>query len=341
MVLFLLLALGTVVWVSANRPTILVLHSYYTDYAWTRDINAGIHRVVDRQNWVNVRYHYMDTKRRNDEEHLRRAGIAARHRIEQMQPGVVIAVDDLAQLLVGAYFLDHPHIRIVFAGVNGGVEPYGYPDADNVTGIYERKPYAALKEIVTLLSQAAGRDPTAGPVRVALLADQTLSATRDIQVLEDFDWRPLRYVGARRAENFDDWKTMVLAIGQEADYVLTGDYRVLRRHADSPDRDPKVPADEVARWTEANAPVPVIGINPFNSEDGIMISVGASPYEQGRVPAEMALRIIEDKVAPSDIRYAEGRQYIVAMRRSALERRNIVIPTIFEAFARATDNFYP
>ena len=94
-------------------------------------------------------------------------------------------------------------------------------------------------------------------------------------------------------------------------------------------------------WTEENSPVPVIGTNPFNTEDGAMLSVGVSPYEQGETMAEMARMIIEKGVAPKAIPIRTSHQYVVAFRKSALERRHMKVPQIFEAFARATENYYP
>ncbi len=51
----------------------------------------------------------------------------------------MIAIDELGQSLAVKYFINDPDMKIVFAGVNGSNEPYGYGKANNVTRIYERK----------------------------------------------------------------------------------------------------------------------------------------------------------------------------------------------------------
>jgi len=61
-----------------------------------------------------------------------------------MEPDVLIAVDDNAQKYAAKYFVNHPRIKIVFSGINGSVQPYGYDTANNVTGILERNPFAHL-----------------------------------------------------------------------------------------------------------------------------------------------------------------------------------------------------
>lgn len=342
MAAFFVTMVGAIVWANNERPRLLVLHSYATDYAWTRDVNVGLRRVLDRQSWISVRYHYMDTKSTSDQALLRRASIAARDQIERLRPDVLIAMDDYAQDLAAKYFANVPGYRIVFGGLNGSIEPYGYDKASNVTGILERKPVAAIKEVVTILSQTAGRDPEKGArVRVMLLADRTISTRRDAAYLKTFDWRPLIYREPRFVTDFEAWKKEVLAIDKATDFLLVGGYRQLKRRPDSDPKERYVRPEEVMRWTEAHSPVPVIGANPFNTEDGAMLSVGVSPYEQGETMAEMARMIIEKGVAPRDIPIRTSSQYVVAFRKSALERRNMKVPQIFEAFARATENYYP
>jgi ABC-type uncharacterized transport system substrate-binding protein len=71
-----------------------------------------------------------------------------------------------------------------------------------------------------------------------------------------------------------------------------------------------------------------------------MLSVGVSPFEQGREAARMARQIIEKGTPPKEIAIMTSQQYVVSFRQSALDRRRMQMPRIFEAFARATDNYY-
>ena len=177
-------------------------------------------------------------------------------------------------------------------------------------------------------------------MRIALLGDTTLSAARDDEHVSAYDWAPLVYTGGYKIADFEQWKKTVFELSRKVDFIMVGGYRKLKRRADSGPKVPYVPPGEVMRWTEKNSPVPVMGINIFNTEDGAMMSVGVSPYEQGGTAAKLARRIIEKGVSPGKIPYATSRQYVVAFRRSALERRKLEIPQIFEAFARATDNYH-
>ena len=332
---------GIVLYVNANRPRILILHSYSDDYVWTKEINVGLQRILDSESWMDIRYHEMKTKKHSGKDYLRRSAVAANKAIETIRPNVLIAVDDYAQKLVAKHFVNSADIDIVFAGINGSIKPYGYDTATNVTGILERKPASALKEVISLLSSAANaQTPVAfqGTPRVLFLADSSHSTERDADYLKTFNWSPIDYLGVKAVATFPQWQEAVLALKGHTDFLLVGGYRKL--HTTSDPQSPFVKAREVMRWTEQNSPIPVIGMNIFNSEEGAMLSVGVSPYEQGEVAATMALDIIRNKIDPSAIPVRTSSQYVISIRQSALDRRKIVVPDIFEAFARATDNYF-
>ncbi|MEQ8195618.1 MAG: ABC transporter substrate binding protein, partial [Rhodospirillales bacterium] len=262
-----------------------------------------------------------------------------REAIDKIKPDVIIAIDDDAQKLAAMKYVNDPNINIVFAGINGSIKPYGYRGATNVTGILERKPVAAIREVVQFFTDNAPAGTVKNPKRprVTFLADSSHSTDRDAQYMATHNWNPVDYKGVVTVSTFDEWKKAVKGMKGKTDFLLVGGYRKL--HRKGPDSK-FVPAEEVMGWTEANAPVVVLGINVFNTEDGAMLSVGVSPYEQGEVASQMALKIVKEGVSPKTIPIRTSSQYVISMRRSALERRKIDVPQIFEAFARATNNYF-
>lgn len=334
--LFLLAVAGIAVYFNTNKPRVMILHSYHPDYAWTRDVNVGIHRIAN--NWGNysVIWHYMDTKKHRDQRWHEQASLIARRAVETAEPDVLIIIDDLAQKLVGSHYVNHPSINIVFAGVNGSVEPYNYIGAKNVTGIFERKQLQAIKETVLALEKSRGMQRTTRP-RVFYLTDTSPSLKQGLPYFKRFNWDPLDFQGAIPIDNFAQWKTTVKNIDNITDYLLVANYRKLITSADNP----KTPLPhDVMTWTEANSPVPVVGVNVFNTEEGAMISVGVSPYEQGESAAKMAEKIIEENIPASKIPFQDNKLYVVALNDAALKKRDIVMPSIYEAFGRATANYY-
>lgn len=331
---FFMAILVTAVVYNMSKPRVMVLQSYHPEYAWTRDVDIGLRRVMDTWADYTVTRHYMNTKKHSDPRWPERAGILARRAIKRTKPRVLIAVDDLAQSLAAKYFIDHPDMDIVFAGVNGSVEPYGYIGAENVTGIHERKQLNAVKETILAIENKKSR-VTPHPKLIYVL-DPSPSLASGRPFIDAFNWEPLDYQGSIVAGNLDDWKKIIATQGEKADYIIVANYRKLPV---SPGSATYADPVEVMTWTDAHSAVPVIGINSFNVEDGAMISIGVSPFEQGEVAAAMAQEILVTGKRAGTIPMQHSRQYIVAIREASLEIRNMELPAIYEAFGRATENF--
>lgn len=333
---FFVVILITAVIYNISKPRVMILQSYHPDYAWTRDVDTGLHRIIDKWSDYSVTWHYMDTKKHSDPEWLRRAGIVARQAIKRTSPRVLIAVDDLAQSLAAKYFIDHPGMDIVFAGVNGSVEPYGYHRAGNVTGIYERKQLKAVQETIMAI-ESKKEQPNPHP-RLVYILDSSTSLQKGRPFIDDYNWEPLVYTGSIVAGGMEDWENTILRKGEEADYIIVANYRQLPVAGSK-----TVYADPhtVMAWTDAHSKVPVIGINSFNVEDGAMLSIGVSPFEQGEVAAAMAEEILASGKKAATIPMKNSTQYIVAIRESSLAARRMELPAIYEAFGRATENFIP
>lgn len=331
-----------------TQKRVLVLHSYDTSYSWTRDVSSGLSRVLAAYpEWL-VRWHYMDLKRRPWPEAREAAGSQARNVIGDFKPDVVIAVDDDAQALVGKYFVDDPHIKWVFAGVNGGVEEYGYVGAKNVTGVFERKQLAAVRDAVLAGHLKARGEHGVRNLRIMHIGDQSHSVKLDDASIRAFDWQPMRYAGSKLLKTFSQWQAAVLAAGDTADVLFVSNYRRLVRYdckvdVDVPNcvDDPKlVSPREVVAWTEINSPVPLIGGNGFYVEDGGMFALGASGFEQGNEAARLAIKIIAQDASPDSLMQLSTREFVVFMRPAQMAVHNFSLPYLYEAFARAMNNYY-
>ncbi len=336
---FVLLLFGFVIFEKTNKPRIMILHSYQTDYAWVNEVNTGLKRVLNKHHDVILRYHYMDLKKHTEEDFRRTAATATIRTIEKWQPDVLIIIDDWAQKLIGSKYVSHPSVSIVFAGVNGKAESYGYSNAENVTGILERKPLAAVRETLLMIARARGfreNKPDTDKPKVVYIGDKSGSVSADIPAFANFNWDPLEWLPPIQVKNFDEWKEAVAKANQEADVILISDYRQL--HQVRGKKEFAKPS-EIMAWTENNSDIPILGMGTVNVLDGGMMMVGASGYEQGEVASEMALAIARGKM-PKDLKITRTKMFIIAIRKSAMEKRNLPVPSIYEAFARATNNFY-
>lgn len=318
---------------SRDKAKILVLHSYTPEYSWSYDINQGIVRALDDEA-VESSYHFMATKDATAGQ-KRRAQKIAHRRIADFAPDIILAVDDNASALVAKEYVNDDSIDIIFAGINGSVRPYGYEDARNVTGIYERKPVGALVELINIMNRYDGT-----PSAAIFVSDESVSAKRDAGYMADADWgKSVDYRGHLATDNFAEWKTLIRGLPADVDYLLVGAYRHLKR---APGADQLAKPAEIAEWTVQNAGKIVIGLNVFNSQDGVPVSVGVSPYEQGEVAANMALEVVKTGRPAGDFDFAHPTQYFISMNAPAIRGSKLYrgMPALLEAFARSTSNYF-
>ena len=335
MLLFLLTTFSLFGWYNKSKPSILILQSYDKDYAWTRDVNIGLNRILKHKELYQLRWYYMDTKRHPFPNYKDTAGNAARRMIEKTKPDVVIAVDDDAQQYVMRHFLNHPTIKIVFAGINKQASDYGFDKAQNVTGILERLQLEAVREALTSTVNLVGLKR---PIQLAYLSDTSSTVMGDAEQIEKFNWAPVQLHSVTHVKTFDEWKLKIQQLGQQTDAILLTGYRFLSRS----DKDISlVSAQEVVAWTEANSAIPVISGNGFYAEEGGMLAIGTSPYEQGEEAARKALQILIDGKHVNEIPVSASQQFIVTMSASKIKARNFQLPKIYEAAARTGDKYFP
>lgn len=332
---FMLITLALFGWYNMSKPRILVLHSYDKDYAWTRDVNVGLMRGFKTKFLYQVNWYYMDTKRHPSPEFKKSAGIAARNVIKSTQPDVVIAIDDDAQEYAAKYFINDPHIKIVYAGINNQAEDYGYDKANNVTGILERLPLAAMRETFSSVENYKSFNH---PIRIAYLGDKSATVAGDAEQIQQFNWAPHQLVSVALVKSFPEWQQQVQALEKSADIILVTGYRGL---TDASTSKKLVPFKEVVEWTEKNSAIPVISGNGFFTEDGGMLAIGTSPYEQGEVAAQKSLAIILEKKKPVELTPESSQHFIVTMSGSKMEAHHFTLPRVYEAAARIGDKYYP
>ncbi|MCI5140177.1 MAG: hypothetical protein D3909_00200 [Candidatus Electrothrix sp. ATG1] len=310
-----------------SKPRILVLHSYSLNFSWTRDINVGIQRILKHKPY-SIRWHYMDTKRNPSTEYKEKAGKIAINAIDQWNPNIIIAVDDNAQKFVAVHFKNKKSTNIVFTGVNAAAKAYGYDEAKNVTGILERIPFQEFREIFVQILPKNKR-------RIVHISDASVTSQLIHDELTNVKWSPLKLVQSFQCETFEDWKEVINKAHKLGDILLVTHYHTLQ------DKNGRtVSPQDVMEWTAPRLKIPDIGCWGFFVEDGGMMSVAVSPYEQGEEAAKMAVQIIEEKIPPHEIDIKVNNLYVVYMRGSSLKEKNITLPKMLEAFAKATNTYY-
>ncbi|MBF0163839.1 MAG: hypothetical protein HQM01_04900 [Magnetococcales bacterium] len=321
-------------WFNAHKPRLVILQSYDKSYSWTKDVNIGINRILDAHRDYSINWYYLDTKRHPWTEFKTNAGQAMRRMLHASPPDVLLAVDDDAQQYVTRYLLNHPTIQIVFSGVNNPPEDYGFDKADNVTGILERKPWAALLETLLILAEYNNLKT---PLTIQFLGDHSDSVIADEIDFREFDMAPIQVVDSRLVNTFAEWKQALEESRGKVDFLITTNYRKIKRSEGSNDL---MPPKELIDWSEQHSPTPLIGTNAFYAEDGGMLAIGTSPYEQGEVAANMVVEMLSNDKTPKQLPMRGTEQFVVAVRSKLLAARNLKLPKVYESAARAINKYY-
>jgi len=324
---FVFLLLLFLIITNLNKPRIFIVHSYALDYSWVRDINKGIMRVMKSKPY-SIKWHYMDTKRHPSEEYKKQVGDVAKGLIKQWNPDIIIAIDDNAQKYVASSFLNHPGMSILFSGVNADSKVYGYDWGKNVTGILERIPFKEFREVFAQMLPSKKR-------RIVHISDASTTSQLIHQELSKVKWEPFTLVKSYQCKTFEQWKSAVFEANKIGDVLLVTHYHTIKDKAGK-----TVKPKNVILWTENHLTIPDIGCWGFFVEDGGMMAVAVSPYEQGEEVAKMAVNIIENKKSPEYIPIKTNNQYVVYVRGNSVKKRGLTLPKILEAFAKATNHYY-
>ena len=345
----LLIFIAYVVHAVDQKPRVLILHSYHEQYSWVQGVNKGIERVL-RSKPYSLRWHYMDTKRHSDVRFQRRAARSALDAIAKWQPHVVLSVADNAQQLVTATpELSSSESRIVFAGVLGEPADYGYDRRrEQVTGILERWPMDVIQQGIEelFLSDAKRADDDCPPVeerfRVRHIGDASISGEKVHSAVEAFEWSCRLSVSSTTVASFADWKAEVELANSDVDLVVFSLYHTLSSES-SPEGDDQVSMAprEVMRWTKEHLDKPSLGgWGFFVNEHRGMLSIGVSAVEQGEVAAQMVVDILDHHKPLEEIAVQRSEQFLIHLCRTELDRHGLQVPSVYEAFARATGNYF-
>ncbi|MFW6303523.1 MAG: ABC transporter substrate-binding protein [Candidatus Sumerlaeota bacterium] len=294
---------------SEDNPTsrVLVVHSYHEAYEWCVSINDGLQwGFVDAP--VELRYYYMDTKRKQKEEQIKGAARQALHLTRQWKPRIVIACDDNAQKYYAEAMAgkdDQP--AIVFCGVNAPPEAYDYP-ASNVTGILER---IHAVEGVRLLKRICPKVE-----KIAFITDDSKTSDYVIEYLKKLDL-PAPIVSHHQPSTFEEWKKIVREKQKDVDalafYLF---YTVKDEEGDAVD-----PA-KVMEWTITNNRLPSVGFGPENKA---LCSVSHVGQEHGQTAAQMAKQVMSG-IAPENIPLKINHKGRVLFNLGIAEKLNVEIP---------------
>ena len=289
---------------------VLVVHSYHeTQKGHVVEMDLGIAEAFAGSN-ADLRYVYMDTKRKNDLAWKRQAGILAAREMDLFRPRVVIAMDDNAQ----AFFVKDNMNRdnapaFVFGGVNADISTYGYP-RPNVTGVLERP---NIKESLDLLLKIKPDIKS-----VLMISDKSSTTDSFVKYSKTLDL-PIKVVGYVQARTLEEWETAIEKYRGLVDafgvYVL----RTIKGKTDG-----TVSESRLVEILNQKGRLPTVGFFDTAAESGLLCGISVSMKAQGWAAGQMARSILEGRF-PEDIPIGPTRNGRIQLNLKTAERLGLAM----------------
>ncbi|MCC5792740.1 MAG: hypothetical protein JJT82_09080 [Legionellaceae bacterium] len=322
-VIFLLLASFFLTYQRLYKPRILIIHSYHPQMPWVLRLNSGIEKIFADKAFIARRYFYMHTKHKHSPRYLRHMRQSIQNTVRQWQPDVIIAFDPDAQNAVAHLARQGISTKIIFAGTTSEASLRAFQDNPNSTGIREKVPVRAMREILSLIFR--------NKRQIYYLSDDSFAARALETMIRRENWGAFHLVAHKRVKTVEEWQEAVQEANRKADILLVSVYHTLQqgRH--------KVNRRALLQWMNAQATIPVVGMYESFMGDGGLMAIAISSYEQGFRAAQMALQLVEKQAQVSDMPVLEGKAFALFIEKGKLKKQfpDIYVPAILDAFSRS------
>lgn len=316
---------------NASKPRIMIVHSMSQESSWTSGVEQGFDQVLARNRIpVLVQRDYLNLDILPEGISLQTLSAEVRKRIDRFDPDILIAVDDESNDLIARHYVNKDRPKIIFTSLIHPPERYGYRPESGIVGIQEELPLHGIADLLDTLFPAHTLD-------IAVLGVSDLTGTAEMAQILKYDWGRHRIVSHALVRDFDSWISFVEDSSKKPDLLLV-------LSAD------KVPAKayghlmaaeaEVIGATERNAYAWPIGIRASYARHGGGMAISASPTQLGAMAMELAIaRTVKPERALS-YKSMTSLSYDVSVGQSALYRRNITLPSIYNEAARIAGKLY-
>ena len=288
-----------------DDPRCLALYSYHVGYAWNDAIDQEVTEGLAGH--CEVRSFYMDSKRNPDPAYLQQKAVEVVALIESWSPDVVIAVDDNASRYVVVPYLMERKQPVVFCGINGTAEEYGYPSS-NITGMLEVSP---VEPLLLAATRAVGQPISR--VRAHLIDGDRLSAHKVHRGMQQVVERWGGTLEPHFVRNFEEWK----AAYRQAQ---SGDLVVLVNSVGIEDWDQQ----EAERFVREHGDTISVSNNRW-MRSLVTLTFAKIPEEQGEWSVSAVKRILGGTPA-SQISQVTNRRWKVYASRALVSRIEARIP---------------
>jgi ABC-type uncharacterized transport system substrate-binding protein len=314
--------------VEAASKKVFLLDSYDETYAWNLSEQEGVRGAFKDQKDIEIKIHFMDTKRNPSPEFKQEAGKKALEAIRAYQPSVIIALDDNASEYVVQQIKDIP---AVVCGINK--EPGEYQYGENVAIVLERHPLSQaiklLKELIPSVKKIAfitdDTKETSGPIiaRLKSLAPEIKNETG------------IDIVAYHEIGNFQEFQTLVQSYQPGQPQAVDG-LLIYNMHTFKDENGKVVLFKQVVRWFIEYNRIPDLNVFDWGPQYGMLAAVTVSGQSQGLEAGKYAMRILNGE-KPKSLPVLDPKTGDIILNTAKAKKLGIEISLDLLSIAKALD----
>jgi ABC-type uncharacterized transport system substrate-binding protein len=251
--------------------------------------------------------------------------------IDEYKPNLIYVTDDPAQKIITKYI--NTNTPIIFSGLNGDPETYGYDKARNVAGVLEREHF--IETINFLKSIYPNKIKKIGIISQD--ESQWQSAMERIQK-QITKFPEIEFIGWDRVHTFEEFKNKIIEYKKDgADAIM---YFNLIGLVDKNGNN--LPETVAPKWLVENSHIPEVTFWGFAVEYGALLSVEVSSEEQGNNAGDLAREILIDGKLPKSFEFKateKGLPYLNLARAKSLGLKQKDIPSVILINSKIINNF--
>ncbi|WP_378954709.1 ATP-binding protein [Pelosinus sp. sgz500959] len=270
-----------------NSTEILVLHSYSPDYEWTQTIQSGIESVFNPQiNSYRMRIEYMDVGHSPQLLDRKQLPELYKEKFSNSHFRVIIASDNTALDFLRQYRDEiFPGVPVVFCGINGYEESM-IEGLDGFTGIAEDNDFLGLFTIIDKLTFSLQRIVIYGtPGDSSYIAN--VGHIRKLLL----DFHPKYQIEFREFPNLDGCIEDAKKLSPSSAILMVGSMHTAEGESINLQRANEIMSDSVN--------IPIYTAWDFAVNHGAIGGLVISGADQGKIAAEIALRILHGQALPT------------------------------------------
>jgi hypothetical protein len=325
--LFILTAVGSLIFFLINRPRIVIIQSQSAESFRERDFRDGLLAELKKNHLIAKLTWYSLEQDNVPNSQAKTAG--ALRAIERESPDLIILFDDVANERIGRSLALQDKTKVLYVGIGHPPDYYGYSGKKHIAGIGEHLRLEPIHELLSILYPSKS-------MKYGVIGVDNPRGHARLEQIRGCPWNNHLLAAAALVSDFSSWKDFIQQ-HQDLDVLLILNYEALPEAAG---KTTLIEGNELVSWTEENTKGLPIGVESSYVRNGGGLAFELSPKYFGEKAMDRAREWLGPEHAYPPV-YEFSSQFDVALCLARLESRNVTLPAIYLESARIGGRLLP